>query len=266
MWKKEIFDTLKQTGLVLSFLLIIPVIFGINQMRLSENMPFLYYIVWVITGLIPILVFSLAYTMFAAEDSDNASEYLKSLPISIWKLLALKIMPRLAIVWLFVLVFNEVISATWWSHGISSSWVNTNLEGRLTNIFMPLIALISGFILGLTDRKNPFLLIALLVPAFFLLKVGLRSFINMKLLQAYWIYFMEPNGITLRWVFQVGRVLAFFGSAIIPATLPILVLVPVIKSWDCSSGKIRSQRILKRMSFPLGLIIAMYTLNQFKLF
>lgn len=266
MWKKEILDTLKQTGLVLSFLLLIPIIFGINQVRLSENMPFLYYAVWVITVLIPLLVFSLAYKMFAAEDTDNASEFLKSLPISVWKLLALKIVPRLAIVWLFVIVFNELISATWWSHGIRSSWVNTNLEGRITNILFPLIALLSGFILGLTDRKNPILIIALLLPAFFLLTMVEGSSINVKLLQGYWIYFMKPSGITPVWVWQIGRVLAFSVSAIIPATLPILVLVPVIKSWDSSSEKVRSQGILKRMSVPLVLIICLYTVEQFHLF
>ncbi len=73
MLKKEILDTLKQTGLVLSFLLLIPIIFGINQMRFNEEaLNFMWYFDWGLSYLIPVLIIYLAYNMFASEDSDGA--------------------------------------------------------------------------------------------------------------------------------------------------------------------------------------------------
>ncbi|MCK5842561.1 MAG: hypothetical protein KAH31_10360, partial [Candidatus Sabulitectum sp.] len=90
MLKKEIMDTLKQTGLVLSFLLIIPLVYGVNQFRLEENMTFFVYTLWGLTFILPLLSFFLAYTMFASDDHEGAAEYLKSLPLLKWKLLAVK--------------------------------------------------------------------------------------------------------------------------------------------------------------------------------
>ncbi|MCK5787337.1 MAG: hypothetical protein KAH54_12370, partial [Candidatus Sabulitectum sp.] len=191
-------------------------------------------------------------------------EYLRSLPASKWKLLALKILPRLVIAWFVVFLCNRVIASSWWSHGISATWLGSGLGEFLTRTILPLLLMISGFLLGISDRKNPFLLLAFVMPVLFFQLSG--PVLSRKILMLYYFNFMEPNAITMTWVWQVGRFLAFTIGTIIPSILPVLVVFPLYRSWDCSSGKVRSQRMLKRMAGPLGLIITLYTLNQLNVF
>lgn len=268
MLKKEIIDTLKQTALVLSFLLIIPLVYSVNQFRLEENMTFFVYILWGLTFILPLLSFYLAYTMFASDDREGAAEYLKSLPLSKWKLLAVKILPRSILILLLVLACNKYLVAFWPRAGISSAWFAFGVGGFLKSTLIVLTVIASGFVLGISDRKNPFLVLCLLVPILFLYETlsSYGSVLSSKLIWLYYFNFMEALGIEQFWVFNLGRFLTYIVGTALPAVLPILVLIPVYKSWDCSSGKVRSERIMKRMAIPMGFIIALYAATKLKLF
>ncbi|MEA3267166.1 MAG: ABC transporter permease subunit [Candidatus Fermentibacteria bacterium] len=268
MWKKEITDTLKQTARVLSFLLIIPLVYGVNQFRLEENMTFFVYTLWGLTFILPILSFILAYTMFASDDSEGAAEYLRSLPVSRWKLLAVKILPRFILFILLMFFCRKVLATFWFGAGISSVWSAFGVEGFLKNTLIVLTVMAGGFVLGISNRKNPFLILCLLVPVVFLYATlsPYGSILSSKLIWVYYFNFMEPLGIEQLWVFNLGRFLTYMIGTALPGVLPILVLIPVYRSWDCSSGKVRSERIMKRMAIPLGFIIALYATSELKLF
>ncbi|MCK5037054.1 MAG: hypothetical protein KAS73_14255 [Candidatus Sabulitectum sp.] len=268
MLRKEIMDTLKQTGLVLSFLLIIPLVYGANQFRLDENMTFFVYTLWGLTFILPLLSFLLAYTMFASDDSEGAAEYLKSLPVSKGKLLAVKILPRTILTLLLLLACNKYLVAFWPRAGISAAWFAFGVEGFLKSTLIVLTVMASGFVLGISDRKSPFLVLCLLVPVLFLYETQspYGSLLSSKMIWLYYFNFMEALGIEQLWVFNLGRFLTYIVGTALPAVLPILVLIPVYKSWDCSSEKVRSERIMKRMAIPMGFIIALYAATELKLF
>ncbi len=265
MWKKEITDTLKQTGIVLSFLLLMPIIFGINQIRFSgESLSFSWYIDWGMSYLIPFLILYLAYNIFSQEDSDGALEYLNTLPLNNWKLLAIKILPRFVVLSSLVLIYESLFRSIQPNHsGLSTSVL---LWGSLTFLHessLLLIAMVSGFMLGLSDRKNPFLILAFAVPVLYI--VLSRYYLPPSSFFRFFYYFWWKLFGHDRYNF----ILWFLSSAIqitLPAVIPVAVLIPLYKSWDAFSGKIRSQRILKRMAAPLTLIIALFTLNQLNVF
>lgn len=288
MWKKEFTDTLKQTTLVLSFLLVIPIVFVINQMRFQEvELTLLWFFDWGLYYLIPALLFYLAYNMFASEDSDSATEYIQTLPVNKWKLLTTKILPRFLVILTLLVVYETFFSnipthIPWIRHfktvvnlnefrSYSFYYVVCALELMVDFLFwlappvlMVLISLINGFMLGISDRKNPILtIIAFIVPIIYLLKI--------RFYKITWIFVRAINPVESGQgvdgsIYVLSKCLALITTIIIPSVLIIRALIPIFKSWDCSSGKIRSQRILKRMLFPLGLLIALYTFTQFKLF
>ncbi|HOP27242.1 MAG TPA: hypothetical protein PLM22_06610 [Candidatus Sabulitectum sp.] len=97
MLKAEIRKTSRETVLVLSFGLLLPLVYWINEYRLSENKPFSDYLEVGAVIMAAALIARLSHSMFSAEDSQNAFEYLKTLPLPGWKLAALKILPRLVI-------------------------------------------------------------------------------------------------------------------------------------------------------------------------
>ena len=268
MLKKEILDTLKQTGLILSFLLITPLIFGVNQFRLEENMSFFVYSLSGLAFILQLLSFFLAYKMFDSDGQEDAAEYLKSLPISRWKLLAVKILPRFILILLLVFASHKYLEAFWPRVGISFSWSYYGIEGYFQNILITLAILVNGFVLGISDRKNPFLLLFLLIPVLFLYKYlsVYGSILSSELTWLFYFNVMEPHGLEQLWIFYLARLISFIVGTALPAILPTLVLIPVYKSWDCSSAKIRSERIMKRMAIPLGFIIILYVVAELKLF
>lgn len=250
MWKKEIVDTLKQTGFVLSFLLVIPVVFWINSMRLTDNQSFMHYAVAGIVLSFLMLILTLAYQMFSREDSDNASEYLKSLPFSRWKLLSVKILPRLGVIWIFIFAY---LCFVWFPPAqISSSdeffrigLISTEL--LIVSTFS-LMVMLSGFLLGISDRRNPVLITAFLLlilyPLFPGLMLAIRLFENVLMHQRNQLLILTSINTTI----------------LLPTVISLCILIPLYKSWDCASGKIRSQRMLKRMVIPTALIAALWGL------
>jgi len=262
MLKKEITDTLKQTALVLSFILLMPVVYTINTMRFGgEQLCFTWYIDWGMSFLIPVLILYLSYMIFSGEDSSGAAEYLKSLPVSNWKLLAVKVIPRFVVV-LGLVVIYETLFMENIAHIGRFAWLYLpyNRLSILHAFLVILIPLVSGFVLGISNRKSPILYLALVIPALYLAlsHYQVYSFSSNYFYRIWWRYFSNT-----------GIFLPFFLDSLLtvyfPAVLPLLVLIPVFKSWDTSSGKIRSQRILKRMAAPLLLITFLYTANNFHL-
>lgn len=264
MWKKEIIDTLKQTALVLSFLLLMPLIFGINQMRFhQENLYFPWYIDCAMGFLIPILVLYLAYMMFASEDSGNALEYLKTLPIRESKLLVMKILPRFAVVFMLVFAYHFLLRCFVPVEQEFCSLILFSGSWSVTHItVLILVGMISGFMLGISERKNPFLAIALAIPVLYIfLSHGWVPFSFQRFMyHAWWRFFQHDRYNNILWF------LSLTFQVYLPSVMSLLVLIPVLKSWDVSSVKMRSQRILKRMAAPLVIIICLYTVEQLHLF
>ena len=106
---KEIKDTLKTLGHCLFFLLFIPLAMLMNW--------HIFHSQWEISGIfapvfVVIVLLFAAYSgvsIFQTEKKDRALEYLFSLPISIGKILAIKIFPRLTML-LLLMVIGGILS------------------------------------------------------------------------------------------------------------------------------------------------------------
>ena len=250
MWKKEISDTLKQTALVLSFLLVIPVVFWINSMRLTDNQTFSHYAGAGIALTLPLLMLYLAYMMFSREDSDNASEYLESLPLSKLKLLLLKVLPRLVAFWFFFIGYSLYL---WLSPAQISSNDGFFLIGySITELVMaaviPLLAMLSGFLLGISDRRNPVLVAVFFLLVLFPLVPG--PLLAISLYDTFLVH-------------NTNHLLSILSMAGVILLIPLLSILPPLSVYGrqrFSSKKIVSQRMLKEMAIPTMLIIASWGL------
>ena len=113
---KEIKDTLKTLGHRMFLLLFIPLAMLMNW--------HIFHSQWEVSGIfepvvVAIVLLFAAYSgvsIFQAEKRDRALEYLLSLPMSTWKILAIKILPRLTVLLLLIAaggvlsVFRTVVS------------------------------------------------------------------------------------------------------------------------------------------------------------
>lgn len=243
MLKKEIMDTLKQTALVLSFLLLIPIVFWVNNMILQDNPPFSFYLTsGVMLGII-ILAFNLAYTMFSSKNTEFDDPNSKTK----WELPAVKILPRLTVVWILMLVF--LIIGAMPPEQIAGNAFMRILGIRLGEFLVifsvPLLIMLSGFFLGIADKKSPLLIGSFLLAMTYPLLTGPKILINV----------FDKVFIPLRITAIATLDLATMITVLLPSALAVCVLIPFYKSWNASSEKIKSQRMLKRMAGPVGLII-----------
>lgn len=244
MYKKEFIATLKQTVVILSFLLLIPIIHLVNETRLPGGTSSLG--TYMMNGgflCFALLTAGLAYMMFSSEDNDDALEYLKALPISKIELFKIKVLPRLAI--LLIPAFAIFL------------WVA--LMPRVTAIevifltIIPisltiLLALFLGFLLGLSDRKNPILIGSItLITAY---PIFFGSILTQKASR----YILNQTQADIPIYLYA---LVHFIIIIAPVLITLYLLLPIYRLWDCTSGKVRSQAILKRLAVPTIAIVVL---------
>ncbi len=241
--RKEIMSTLKQTALVLSFLLLIPIVFLVNSMILQDNPPFSYYLTsGVMLGII-LLALILAYTMFNSKNAEFHPPGSKTK----WKFLAVKILPRLTVVWILMLAF--LIIGAMPPEQIAGSAFMRILGIRLGEFLVifcvPLLIMLSGFFLGIADRRSP------LLVGGFLLAMTYPIFTGPKILILVFDKIFIPSRITAIATLDLATLI----TVLLPSALAVCVLIPLYKSWNTPSEKIKSQRMLKRIAGPVGLII-----------
>lgn len=257
MLRKELIATLRQTAAILGFLLLVPVVFWINQARLPDNPGFNHYLDWGLMIVLPFLALYLGYMMFEEEDRDGAHEYLQTLPLRNAKLLALKIIPR-------AIVLLPVFFTPWLRSNVCY-WQIDVVNRFLYSLFLPGIILFSGFLLGISNRRNPFLVTALLVPVLFLVKSGFGSILTMKLTYGFYFSIMEPLGSESELLFTMAHRLFYLVGTILPAALPSMVLIPVFTGKTGISGECKARIMLAKMLIPLLLILALFAMSLLKL-
>ncbi len=251
MYKKEFMATLKQTMVILSFMLLIPVIHWVNEIRLPGGTSSLG--TYMMNGgslCFALLIAGLAYMMFSSEDNDDALEYLKTLPISKWELLKIKILPRLA-----VLLVPAMAATLFFALQPSITVFELYFLAIAPVLLSILIALLLGFLLGLSDRKNPILIGSMTLltsyPIFFgsILAHRISRYINDQTHVGIPAYEYAP-------VYLYA--LVYFAVITVPVLITLYLLLPVYKSWDCTAGKVRSQALLKRLAVPSILIVLLW--------
>ena len=251
MYKKEFMASFKQTAVIMSFLLLIPIIHWVNEMRLPGGTSSLG--TYMMNGgslCFALLIAGLAYMMFSSEDNDDALEYLKTLPISKWELLKIKILPRLA-----VLLVPAMAATLFMALQPSITVFELYFLVIAPVMLSILIALLSGFLLGLSDRRNPILIGSMTLltsyPIFFgsILVHKISRYIDDQTHVGIPAYEFAP-------VYLYA--LVHFAVITVPVLIALYLLFPVYKSWDCTAGKVRSQAILKRLAVPSILIVLLW--------
>ncbi|HPJ28588.1 MAG TPA: hypothetical protein PLM22_06605 [Candidatus Sabulitectum sp.] len=258
MLRKELIATLRQAASVLGFLLLVPAVFWINQARLPDNPDFSHYLDWGLMIVLPFLPLYLAYMMFEEEDRDSAHEYLQTLPLRKAELLALKIIPR-------AIVLLPVFFTPWLRSNVIY-WQIDGVNRFLYSLLLPGIILFSGFLLGISNRRNPYLVTALLLPVLFLVKSGFGSILTMKLTWGFYFSIMEPMGCESEWLFLLAHRIFYLLGTILPAALPSMVLIPVYTRRTGLSGERKAQIMLGKMLIPLLVILVLFTTKLLKLY
>ncbi len=247
MYKKEFIATLKQTAVILSFLLLIPIIHWINEIRLPGGTS--SFATYMMNGgflCFTLLIAGFAYMMFSSEDNDDATEYLKALPISKTELLKIKILPRLSI-----LLIPALAIFLWVALMPQVTVIEVVFMTIIPILLTILTALWLGFFLGLSDRKNPILIGSMTLIAAYPLFLG--SVLMIRVSQYIRHQTQADTPVYLYALVQ-------FVIIIVPVLITLYLLLPVYKSWDCTAGKVRSQAILKRLAIPsIAIVILLAT-------
>jgi hypothetical protein len=246
-------DTLKQTGAMLSFLLLIPPVYLVNNLRLDGGASLTHHMFYGGMFTLASTLLVLAYCMFAREHRDGAMEYLRSLPIAPSRIALVKILPRLLVAWILVWLFVEVFFG-----GIFMLMRTTRMGWDMLFYFFlpPALLMTGGFLYGVSGRRGPLPALVLLMPVPYLWIMGHEAAQSMfGLLLGNISAGMGVEGVRAVWAS------AFILGALLPSLLPLLVLMPLFRVWNRTPERVLTESILKRGAIPTVLLLALFLVN-----
>ena len=243
MFLKEIKDTLKQTGFIMAFLAVMPLIYLIDSSFYKTGVTISGYMVGGFALLWMIAVGYMAYNMFRPEEKDDAVEYILSLPISRWKLLTWKTVPRVAI----LLGLNLLTVFVGGGHILFYSFI-----GLFSFV---VFSQVCGFALGIVGRKSwiaRLMLFIMVICAYIVNSIPpkfiWKDFIDASALVPY----LPKISPMLVWMdhirfSQLSYFLVEFGFL-------ALILIPIYRKWDLKPVRVRELSFEKRAIVPLILL------------
>jgi len=254
MLNMEISDTLKQTGTVLAFLAVIPPVYLVNSMRLGGDASFAHHAFYGSLFTVAFLMMTLATSMFRRERSDDAMQYLKTLPLSPARVAARKIIPRLFASWivavLFAIVFFRGLLLIHRSGSVLDAVFTVNVI-----LLAPALLMAGGFLFDVSGRKSPVLALMLALPALFVFTAaGNGWFPLLRLFLRLWRWSMTPG------LFHAAAILSVALGVVLPAMLPLLVLVPVYRAWVRTPERVLTRRMIRRAIIPAVALLALFVL------
>ena len=237
MFLKEIKDTLRQTGFIMAFLAVMPLVYLLDSSLYKTGVTFPEYMWGGFALLWMIAVGYLAYNMFRPEEKDNAVEYILSLPIARWKLLIWKTAPRITV----LLLANVIASCS----GAGYFWFY-NFTGLLVFV---VFSQVCGFSLGIVGRKSwitRLMLFVMTISAFIINSIP-PEFIWKEFVK-YSSILPHPSAIVM-WMEQVR--FSQFPYIIIELGFLALILVPLYRTWDLKPVRVRELSFAKRSLIPM---------------
>lgn len=153
MFRLELRDTLRQTLFVMGFLALMPFLYLLDSSIYNTGTSLGNYMVGGCALLWLITAGYLAYNMFRREDEEGAEEYLLSLPVPRYTLLAVKAIPRFGVLLGMGLLFLLLTGGQFWFQDFAG----------LTAFLICI--LLCGFMLGIVGRKGWIARLILLVIA-----------------------------------------------------------------------------------------------------
>ncbi len=224
----------------MAFLAVMPLVYLLDSYLYKTGVTFLEYIGGGFALLWMIAVGYLAYNMFRPEEKDNAVEYILSLPITRWKLLIWKTVPRVAVLLALNLLTVCLGGGHFWFYSFT---------GLLAFV---VFSQVCGFVLGIVGRRSwitRLMLFVMTICAFIINSVP-PVFIWKDVVNANSMLQYLPNlSPMLIWMdhvrfSQLSYILVEFGFL-------ALILLPLYRIWDLKPIRVRELSFAKRSIIPL---------------
>jgi len=263
MFLKELKDSLRQVCFVMSFFVLIPLLYLLDRSAYNSGFTFMEYISCGMNLFILITAVYIAYNMFRAEERDGALEYLLSLPLSRMSLLRAKALPRIAVSAVLLLagfLLNRILQTQ--GSVLSSLFINYR-AGVLYLLGLIVLIQFCGFMLGLVGRRSWSVRLLLLGMVICVWKLGTFTLaIEQIMLQTLGVrrYFniMILHTRNIRILIEVAKGVinfaVFFG-------LLWYILGPLSRIWDLKPIQVREIWFQKKAILPM-LVFILLLINR----
>lgn len=218
MLGEEFRRTAAQTAFILALILVFPLVYTLDTSLNETGTTFLEYMAGGFALLWMVLVIYLAYNMFRREEEDGAVEYLLSLPVSRSRLLAWKLFPRLAALFLLAALYRL----------LTGHYVVFHSFAGLAAFL--LFTQAAGFILGMVGRKSWSARVILLAMSFSALVISS----------------VPPD---LVWNSSGLSAGPFYAAEM---AVILLLLLPICRKWDLKPAEYRESAFGKLALLPMA--------------
>lgn len=245
MFFKELKDTLRQTGFIMAFFILVPVLYLIDHTFYNTGMNFSEYISNGLDLFILITAMYVGYNMFKAEEEDGAKEYLLSLPVSRWSLFLNKLTPRV-IVLIPLLVSGMLVYEFAETNGVAFGFFLNWFLGFNNLIFLLIFIQICGFILGLVGWESWITRLMLLVMVVCIWQYSSIALVFENILRSI-IGWRKMIELGFGWYSSTNAYI----DGIFNYALLAYILVPLLGMWDLKPIRVREVWFQKRAFLPM---------------
>lgn len=253
MWIRELKETIRQTAFIMTFFILIPLLFLTDQAVYQTGLTFIEYMSNGLDLFILITAVYLAYNMFKVEERDGATEYLLSLPISRWNLLKYKIIPRIAVLTILFLI-GVIVNNLRISDGsvLGEIFINWRV-GLFYLVGFIGFTQICGFILGLIGRESWSSRLMLLAMILCVWQHGAFTLVIKQILYKLFGWWTEMRFSCF--FGKNGQVLIDFAVFFV---LLWYILKPFCSIWDLKPMRVREIWFQKRAILPMLVFLMLF--------
>lgn len=250
MFIREFKETLRQTVFIMAFFVLIPMLYLLDHSVYSTGLTFIEYISNGLDLFILITAVCLAYNMFRVEQRDGATEYLLSLPIRRWNLLKYKVMPRIAVLTIFLLI-GSIVNDLRISDGsvLGLLFINWRTGLFFLTGFIVFVQL-CGFMLGMAGRDSWSVRLMLLGMI-----LCVWQYCTFSSVIEHIVYKVAGWVAAVKFIFYLGdngRALLDFSVFF---ALLWYILKPQCENWDLKSTRVREICFQKRAVLPMTVFL-----------
>ncbi|OPL17808.1 MAG: hypothetical protein AVO35_07985 [Candidatus Aegiribacteria sp. MLS_C] len=252
MWMKEIRETLRQAAFVMSFFVLVPLLYIMDTEIYDTGWSLIDYLSNGMDFFVLISALYLAYGMFRSEDDQGALEYLLSVPLRRSSLFAAKMVPRIsvcAVLLTMASVFNS-ICGTGGSvlHSLILNWGAGYLYLLLLMVFIQLC----GLVLNIVGARSWSTSLVLAFMVLMVWKLVAFTFVLQDAIAKVFGWRASYN-----FMLTIGRT----GQTVIDFAVFFLPVLYILKSlagvWDMKPIRYRENVFQRKVMLPLAVFIVL---------
>lgn len=252
MWVKEIRETLGQTAFVMSFIVLVPLLYFMDTGIYDSGWSLIDYMSNGTDLFVLITALYLACGMFRSEDDQGALEYLLSVPLRRRRLFAAKMVPRISVCAVLLTMASVLNSICGTGGSVLHSLILNWNAGYLYLLLLLVFIQLCGLVLNIVGARSWSTGLVLAFMVLMVWKLVAFTFVLQDLVAK--VFGWRASFSLMLTIGRTGQTLIDFAVFLLPV---LYILKSLAGVWDMKPIRYRENVFQRKVLLPLAVFIAL---------